>query len=299
MQQVRKWLGIGGAALLALILIAVVGLYMTTNNRLNRTYAVDVKDFPVPSDAAAVERGKHILVTRGCHDCHGADLGGQVFLDAPPAYLYAPNLTSGEGGVGAAFSATDWSLAIRHGLSVDKKPLVFMPSTDYYLLSDADMGDLVAYLRSLPPVDRPSPASDVRPLGRILFASGQLPLLGAEFIDHANIPAAAPAPAVSAEYGEYLAAVCTGCHGMGFSGGVIPGVPPEWPPSANLTPAGNLANWSEEDFINTLRSGTTPEGKSLEPMYMPWPNIGKFTDDELKALWLFLQALPAKPSGGR
>jgi len=31
---------------------------------------------------------------------------------------------------------------------------------------------------------------------------------------------------------------------------------------------------------------------------MPWPCFGQMTDDELKALWLYLQSLPALPQGG-
>ncbi len=86
---------------------------------------------------------------------------------------------------------------------------------------------------------------------------------------------------------------------LGFSGGPIPGVPPDWPTAANLTPGGELANWSEKAFIDTLRNGFTPSGKQLDPQYMPWTTFGQMTDDELKAMWLYLQSLPAKETGKR
>lgn len=50
--------------------------------------------------------------------------------------------------------------------------------------------------------------------------------------------------------------------------------------------------WSEEDFISTLRSGVTPSGHQLSDN-MPWRYVGQMTDDELRAVWLYLQSLPA------
>ena len=57
-----------------------------------------------------------------------------------------------------------------------------------------------------------------------------------------------------------------------------------------------MAYWSEEDFIATLRTGMTPGGKQLKDV-MPWKYFGQMTDDELKAVWLYLQSLPALPQG--
>ena len=65
-------------------------------------------------------------------------------------------------------------------------------------------------------------------------------------------------------------------------------------PAPNLTPGGGLARWSEADFINTLRTGTTPDGRQLDNEFMLWEDIGLLTDDELKAIWLYLQSLPVR-----
>ena len=92
---------------------------------------------------------------------------------------------------------------------------------------------------------------------------------------------------------------CIGCHGPGLSGGPIPGVPADWPPAPNLTPGGRLSQWSEDDFIRVMRTGVTPDSKQIANRYMPWQALGQMTDDELKALWLYLQSLPAKPTGNR
>ena len=174
-----------------------------------------------------------------------------------------------------------------------------MPSYEYYFLSDEDLGALIAYIKSVDPVDKVIADDSIGPLGRVLFLAGQLPLIPAEDIPHAAPRPAAPKPGVTVEYGKYVAISCFGCHGEGFSGGPIPGVPPDWPPAKNLTPGGDLANWTEEEFINTLRTGVTPSGYELDSQYMPWPLAAQMTDEELQALWLFLQSLPAKETGNR
>lgn len=299
MKRFLRWLAIILGGLVMLLILAALGVFILSNGRINQRYDFAVAEIAIPSDADSLAQGEHIAITRGCIDCHGEDLGGDVFLDEAPAFLYASNLTSGQGGIGASYSDTDWVRAIRHGVGADGTPLLFMPSHEYYFLGDADLGALIAYLKSLPAIDREPQASQVRPLGRVLLLAGQFPLLPAELIDHTAPRPTTPEVGVTVEYGQYLAVGCTGCHGEGYSGGVIPGVPPEWPPAANLTPGGRLATWGEADFINTLRTGVTPENHQLNPQYMPWPQIAAMTDEELKAMWLFFQSLPAQETGNR
>ena len=78
----------------------------------------------------------------------------------------------------------------------------------------------------------------------------------------------------------------------------IIGGDPSWPPAANLTPAGPLADYTEEQFIETLRTGLTPSGKQLNAEWMPWPTVARMTDEELQAVWLFFNSLPATSTGG-
>ncbi|NIW44030.1 MAG: hypothetical protein GWN30_04445, partial [Gammaproteobacteria bacterium] len=59
----------------------------------------------------------------------------------------------------------------------------------------------------------------------------------------------------------------------------------------NLTPGGELKGWSEADFINTIRTGVTVDGRTLNEV-MPWRYIGQMTDEELQAIWLYLQSIP-------
>ncbi|RME84457.1 MAG: cytochrome C, partial [Caldilineae bacterium] len=63
-----------------------------------------------------------------------------------------------------------------------------------------------------------------------------------------------------------------------------------------LTPAGHLSEWSEADFIRAMRTGVEPGGERLSQV-MPFQSISAMTDEELKAVWLFLQSLPPVETG--
>ena len=181
----------------------------------------------LPIDAASLAEGQRLVTMRGCTDCHTPDLGGQVLIDDPMLGTFATaNLTSGQGSATAAYTVGDWERAIRHGVGPDGRGLVIMPSYEYAGLSDEQVAQMIAHLRTAPPVDRVPAEPVLKPLGRALFLAGQLPLMPAELIDQdvahvASVPAEA-----SAEYGAYLSTTCTGCHQPNLAGGVVPGSAP-------------------------------------------------------------------------
>ncbi len=199
-------------------------------------------------------------------------------------------------------SGLDWVRAIRNGIGPDGKPLVIMPAKDYNPINDEDLGNLIAYLKSLPPVDRMPPPNTVGLLGRILLVTKLAAVLPAELIDHNAPRPAAVAKGPTAEYGHYLVSqTCMGCHGEDLSGGPIPGLPPDPPFPQNLTPdqETGLGNWSKEDFVGAIRTGQRPDGAAINPTKMPWLAFQHLTDEKLSALWLYLQSLPARPYGNR
>jgi mono/diheme cytochrome c family protein len=297
MKKILKWLGIALGGLLGLLALAALAIMVISNSRLNRTYSVDPEPVALSSDEATIARGEHLAIIRGCTDCHGEDLGGELMVDDPAlGKIYATNLTRGEGGVGNDYTDEELELAIRHGIDTEGKGLLIMPSQEYFILGDPDLSAIIAYIRSLPPVDRSIPDPNLRLIGRALYLAGQLPPMSAEIIDHQAQRPPAPEIEANAVYGEYLATGCTGCHGQDFAGGPVPGRPPDFPIASNLTLVGNLAAWDEADFINALRTGVTPEGKVMEPEVMPWPATAQMTDTELRALWAYMQSLPAVES---
>ena len=290
--KLLKWMAIGLGSTVGLLLVAGTIIYLNSNSRMNKTFAVPRHTVAVPADTAAIAYGKRLSQMRGCTDCHGENMAGKLMMDEPVvAKLYAGNLTPGKGGIARDFTDADWERAIRHGIGKDGKPLLLMPAQEFFELSDGDLGALIAYLKTLPPVDNELPASSVGPLGKLLFVAGKMPLVPAELVDHSANHPDAPTAGVTVEYGRYLTTGCVSCHGRDFSGGKIPGSPPDWPPASDLTPSGNLKNWTESDFIQAMRTGVKPEGKKFSPV-MPYQSLKAMTDEELKAVWLFLKSLP-------
>lgn len=285
------------------VIIAGLGFLARTRSQaaLNQTYSVAVRPVTIPTAAAAIAHGKHIAETRGCIDCHGKDFAGaKVIEDGAMGRLYGSNLTPGKGSSVSAFTDEDWVRAIRHGVGKDGRGLFIMPSLEYSHFSDEDLGALIAYMKTVPPVDRERVATAYGPMSQILLTLSPAKMIHAGQIDHANLaPLAAIAKAPTAEYGKYLAVGCTGCHGPNFTGGKIDIGPPDWPMAANLTqhPDSRLAKWSEQDFMTAIRTAKRPDGTEVNPV-MP-RGFGGMDDVELKALWAFFKTLPPAAQGVR
>ena len=310
-----KWLrriGLALGALVAVIAICLTAAYGYQGSRASRSIAVPAEHgivqagaptaAPVTADAATIERGRHLAVAIAkCVDCHGENLGGASFIDDPAlGRITAANLTGGTNGVISAYSDADIERAVRHGVRKDGTPIPIMPSGDFTAMSDADLAAIIAYVRSVPKVNSNLQRTNVKLLGRVLYTAGQLPLYEAERMDHSAPHGAPISPSPTLEYGRYVARIggCVSCHGPGLSGGKIPGVPPDWPPAANLTRGGNPGKWTEAQFVATLRTGKRPDGTSVSPV-MPWKLAGQMTDDEMHAVWLYLQSVPVKQFGSR
>ncbi len=300
--DVKKLLKFAAYVLGALVLlVAVVAVTVTvkSNGKFKQTYAVTPRPVKIPTDAAAIARGKHLAETRGCNDCHGKDYAGaKVIEDGAMGRVYGANLTRGRGSRVDTFNDADWVRAIRHGVGPDGLGLFVMPSEEYAHLSDEDLGDVVAFLKTLPPVDRDRVAIELGPVSRVLLTVGKMKFAAAE-IDHANLRPQTVPVGPTVEYGRYVAAGCTGCHGPNYSGGKIEIGPPNWPQASNLTPhaEGNLSKWSEADFVQTMRTAKRPDGSELHPV-MPRA-FGQMNDTELKALYAFFKTLPPAAKGQR
>lgn len=290
MQKALRWIGIALGVVAGLLAAGAGLIYFVTEARLNRVYAIPPEPLVIPAEADLTRRDWPLTLIAFCKDCHGDDLGGQVLeSDAMFGTFSASNLTPGQGGVGRTYSDVDWVRALRHGVRPNGKPLVGMPSNVFNRLSDSDLGLLIAYLKTLPPVDREVPPTQAGPLVRLMVVTGGIApdVLPAEVIDHDAPRPDAPAPGLTVEYGRYMAVVCGTCHGEDMSGG------PEAGEGMNLTPGGALNGWTEEQFVQTLRTGVAPDGQRLDPEQMPWNDIQEMTDEQLRAIWLFLRSLPA------
>lgn len=289
MKKIFKWIGIVLGSLIGLILVAAVVLYFAGNSHFTKTYDFPPSGIVAPTDAASIEYGKHRVETL-CVDCHGDDLGGVIgwTVVGPLATIDSANLTSGEGGIGEEFTTDeDYVRALRHGVDPEGKPLYMPAVAAFQAISDEDLGAIIAYLKTVTPVDRKTNGSQFSALGKVIFAVGMFGEFPVEVVSHQN-NVTAPAAGATVEYGEYLVAIgdCRACHGQELAGGSYPD-PAVTLPVPNLTPGGELGSWTEEQFITIMRTGG-----ALNPILMPVKEVGKLTDDELKAVFMYLHSLP-------
>lgn len=299
MPRILTVLGYTAVGLATVVAGAATFVYISSNAKLKQSFSVTPRPVAILTDATALARGKHLAETRGCNECHGKDYAGdKVIEDGAMGKVYGPNLTRGKGSRTAAFKDEDWVRAIRHGVGPDGRGLFIMPSEEYQHFSDPDLGALIGFLKSVPPVDRERVAIELGPVSRVLLTANKIKLPAAT-IDHANVRPAAVPTGVTVEYGRYVAAGCIGCHGPNFSGGKIEVGPPSWPEAANLTPheSGRLAKWSEADFLNVIRTGKRPDGTEVNPV-MPRA-FGRMDDTELKAMYAYFRTLPPLEKGTR
>jgi mono/diheme cytochrome c family protein len=301
-RRILRFLVMAVAIILGVVVVAVGAVYAVSGRMLSArvTVPVPVESIAIPSaDPTAVTRGQYLVDhVLGCKGCHAPDLGGRAEVNDPMiGKWWAPNLTTGRGSKTAAYTPVDWVRSIRHGVSTDGHRLILMPSADFFNFSNDDLGAVIAYIKSVPPVDRDNEGITTGPIGRALLVAGHFKFAFDE-IDHLR-PRSEARPSAGREWGAVLVGACIGCHGAGLSGGPIPGTPPDWPPTRNLTPhETGLKGWTLEQFSQALRHGQRPDGTTLSTV-MPWKAYAGMTDTDVQALWAFLQTVAAKPSGGR
>lgn len=296
MKRALRIIGIFIGVIIVLVVVVFGLVIFQSEAKLNQTWDnIDVADIDTLSvTAEQLLEGERLFVARGCASCHGDDGRGTLFFDdVAIGYLPASNLTSGDGGIGQTYTTDDYVRAIQHGLRPDGTSLLVMPSQDLQQMREEELTALVAYTQSLDPVDNILPDREIRTLGRVLLLIGEIPLT-AELVDHENAGLVTVDFGATIEYGEYLAATCMGCHGDNFGGGIA--LEPGAPPSANITfhPDG-IASWTLADFSTAIRTGITPGGDELDSS-MPWQSFSALTDDEIEALYVYLQTV--EPVGG-
>ena len=282
--KILKW--ILGILLAILVLIAVFAFVIVGkgDTAIEQKYSMQFDDTMIPSDSMSLQLGKFIAESHGCQGCHGADFEGMIFADAPPFLAVGTNLTSGAGGIGSTYSDADWLRAIRHGVAPDGRGLMVMPSEAYYFLNDQETGALVAYLKSLEPVDNELPPLQVRTLGKVIMGLGKMTAAPGIITNEARIEAER---AVSAEWGEYRASVmCQVCHG-----GDLQGAQPPDPASTYAPDLRPVKSWGLDAFLQFFEDGTNPSGIVADAEFMPWNKFHYLGEDELTALYMHLESL--------
>jgi mono/diheme cytochrome c family protein len=263
-----------------LLVLAIAGIYAISGFKLRRTYAVDVVAMPIPTDAASIAEGRRMARILGCYKgCHGKEAeGGVLFGNTLPqrlllGHVTAPDLTR------AVHELSDEDLVrvVRHGVLPNGRSVDIMPSIAFRDLSDADLGNIIAFLRSLQRSDGPGlegQSLGLLPRTRMAIGQWEPP---AHTIDH-DAPRLDPGgPSDPVARGRYLTHIaCAGCHDRDLSGG-----------RAGINVA-VVADYTLEEFRTLVRT-LTPPGKTppKEPTDFELRFAG-FTDPEIDAMYAYI-----------
>lgn len=297
----KLWVKIVGGLLAGLLTLILAAVAFFGGKGIAAAYFPDVPPAPeltVAGTPEQVARGDYLVNMSciGCHSAVGADgnpteahpLNGGWNIAAAEGFGFAgdmitENLTPG--GKLADYSDGELFRAIRQRVNKEGHLLTFMSLMTYNQLSDADTEAIIAYLRTLPPVEQTAVTGDkLSFLGGVMFGAGLFgtPEKGAESV-------AAPPEGETAEYGKYVATFgeCRGCHGPDATGVA----PSSFDPAGTPNPRLLVSELSQVQFFEMMRTGIRP-GNNPFPDTMPWQNAAKMTDSDLAALYTYLTTEP-------
>lgn len=251
------------------------------------------------------KRGQYLVKAGGCVGCHTEDkknavpfAGGRA-LKTPFGTFYGPNITpDAVAGIGR-WTEADFIRALRHGERPDGADYFpAFPYPSFTRISDNDLRDLWAYLRTLPPSSRASQAHEPRfPFGwRVLVTVWK-------WLFFTPGPFQAdPKLSPTLNRGAYLVQAlghCGECHTpRNFLGGpkrdrfLAGGKGPDGKGVPNLTPT-KLKKISDAELKDFLESGITPDGDvPAEAMGEVIRNTtGQLSAQDLAALMAYLRSL--------
>lgn len=302
---------------IAVVILAIGGgiLYVMTA----KPDVEQVKSANIKTDSLTIARGKYLAENVAtCSDCHsprdftkfsgpiipGKEYSGNTedFTESRgfPGNYYAANLTPANL---SRYSDDELLHTIATGVNLEGEPLFpVMPYLKYRHAAKEDLEAIIAYLRTLEPIESEVPESE--PSFPMNIINRMIPK-SAEF---GQIPDKSDKVA----YGRYMAnlAACSDCHtpmnkgraikGMEFAGGR------EFPmPSGavlrshNLTPdrSTGIGTWPEKMFVRTFKqyadSNYVPQHVKLGEFntVMPWMAYSGMSEEDLKAIYVFLMSL--------
>lgn len=255
-------------------------------------------------------RGRYLVENFGCFDCHGEHnwkdhnspliegTRGAGYADFPmaglPGRIIPPNITpDSETGAG---NWTDDMLAraIREGIGHDGRALFpFMPYPGFRQMSEEDLASVVVYLRSIPPVRKALPKTEIIFPVKYLIRSVPEPI---------TEPVPPPDLSTPVKRGQYLVTVagCTDCHtpqakgqpikGLEFAGGFVLEGPWGRVASANITPdPSGISYYDEAMFLEMIRTGYVKA--RIINQIMPWDHYRSLTEEDLKGIYAYIHTL--------
>src|SRR5262245_2318645 len=267
-----------------------------------------------PASPAEVARGKAVFAAAAGCGCHTeprgpVNAGGKKF-SGPFGTVYAANITPDiQTGIGG-WTDAQIITAIRLGRRPNGDRLLPVhPFTSFNGMAEEDLRALVVFLRTVPPVQRPStPKKITVPL----FESVFLPAWLATFAAIENAPPTAPTAGLAR--GEYLVRAmghCSECHtprsGLimavdttRFLAGHGKKTGPEGQAAPNITPDRDtgIGTWTEEQIMMYLATGNRPDGdvagglmgENIQGTLAGYKDMSK---SDLQAIAQYLKSIPA------
>ncbi|MBK9248532.1 MAG: cytochrome c [Ignavibacteria bacterium] len=307
MKKFLKIVGIVIASIIGIILCLVAWVMFT-----------DVPSYPpkslsiqIPTDSLTLHTGK-VIVEGRCAYCHlGTDnkLSGRQMAPAsdPFGEYSSKNITQDKTyGIGS-YTKEQLAYFLRTGINQHGKYIG--PWMASVLLSDSDLGAVIAYLKSDSPLVQPSSANPqgLQPnfLLKALLKFGAFGPL-----KYDEKPVATPSPENTVAFGKYVATArysCYECHSNSFEtndqyepeksigyfggGNPIPDNQFKTTLSANITmsPTTGIGKWNYDQFMRAVTTGERPDGKVLSAAM---PRLHALDEQELKAIWEYLRTVP-------
>lgn len=266
-----------------------------------------------PPDASMVQRGAYLARAGNCMTCHtavgGARYAGGRGVDTPFGTVFTSNLTPDmQTGIGSWSSGHFWR-ALHNGRSKDGRLLYpAFPYTNYTQVTREDSDALLAFLKSLPPVQQANRGNTLR------FPYNTQAALAVWRAMYFSPGTYKPDAGRNAEWnrGAYLVnglGHCNACHtarnalgalgGMDLGGGLIP-VQNWYAPSLVSRGEAGLAEWDVQHIVSLLKNGVAPGASVSGPMLdVVQDGTQHLSDLDLTAMAQFLKALPPGPASDK
>ncbi|QHA86049.1 c-type cytochrome [Serratia rhizosphaerae] len=290
--------------IVSVAVLGAVGYTAWVQYGLHKSYPQTVQISSGSALQEQIKRGEYVSRLSDCTACHTAE-GGKPFaggyrLNTPFGAILSSNITSDpETGIGG-WTQEQFDRAVRHGIGSHGYLYAAMPYNAYAKLTDQDLADLWAYIKTIPPVKNKVVENQLPfPFNQRWTLAGWNLLF---FKDRVFEPKATASEQFNR--GAYLVdgpGHCASCHtaknllggdtSAYLQGGALQGW---YAPDLTANPHSGLGKWSEEDIVSYLRSGTNKITASSGPMTEAIENSTQYmTDDDLKAIAQYLKALPA------
>lgn len=287
-----------------IVLLGAAAAWFLTTPKI--PFARDDSRFQQAGDPA---RGELVFAAGDCASCHASPgqsdrlhLGGGLALSSPFGTFRPPNISPDPADGIGTWNAADLANALIGGVSPDGRHYYpALPYPSYTGMALQDVNDLMAYLKTLPPVSGRAPPHTPNILFRIRRSIGFWKLL---FFREGK-PDYEPSVGGPGDRGAYLVEAvthCAECHSkrnlLGaiktstrFAGardpegtGFIP----------NITP-NRIGHWSETEIAEVLKSGNTPDhGRVGSSMADVVTNTAMLPQSDRDAIARYIKALPTR-----